>query len=201
VRLLVRLYPRNWRTRYETEFLALLDDVPMTPSVALDVVATAALARLEEWIVRSPDGGWRDVTLTEKGGSMIRTLLAMLVLGTTAMAAFGSAHAIWSDPDVSAFRGFAALSFALPVAIGVLTLVALVQVPPRSPGRLARPTAAAALLLIPIGIVGVIAVLLVGYGSGDYEWAIATTNAALIVQGVLTALYFSNRLTGRTFAS
>jgi hypothetical protein len=196
-RWLVRLYPRSWRYRYEQEFLALLEDVRLSSPVVADVVVKAAVAHLDEWIIRPRHGGWREAALTEKGNSMIRTLLALLALGTTAMAAFGTLHAVWFDTDVSEFRAFAAVSFAVPVAVGVLTLVTLVQSRPNSHGRLARLTAAAALLLIPLGVVGVIAALLIGYRSGDYEWAIATTNAALVVQGALTALYFSDRLGGR----
>jgi hypothetical protein len=196
-RWLVRLYPSSWRSRYEEEFLALLEDVRLTAPVVADVVVTAAVAHVDEWIVRPRADGWRDAALTEKGIAMIRILLTLLVLGTTAMAAFGTLHAVWFDSDVSAFRAFAAVSFAVPVAVGVLTLLALVQVAPTTRGRLARPTAMAALLLIPLGVIGVIAVLLIGYSSGDYEWAIVTTNAALVVQGALTALYFSDRIGGR----
>lgn len=196
-RWLVRLYPRGWRARYEEEFVALLADLPVTSSVLVDIALRAAMAHLDEWIARPRQGDWRDAVLTEKGGSMMRTVLLFLVLATTAMAAFGTLHAIWFDPDVSAFRAFAAVSFAVPVPVGVLTLVALLQGPSIAHGPLARLTAAAGLLLIPIGVVGVIAVLLIGYRSGDYEWGIATANAALAVQGALTALYFSDRLRGR----
>jgi hypothetical protein len=192
---LMRLYPRGWRSRYEEEFVALLEDVPLSPAVVADVLVRAAVAHLDDWIVRPPHG-WRDVALTQKGNSMVKTLLLPLVLATTAMAAYGTLHAIWFDPDVSAFRAFAALSFAVPVAVGMLTLVALVQ-SAHTRGRLARVTAAAGLLVMAIGVAGVIAVLLIGFRSGDYEWAIATTNAALVVQGALTALYFSDRLKGR----
>ena len=44
-RWLVRLYPRAWRRRYEVEFVALLEEQPLTLGVVLDVVRGALDAR------------------------------------------------------------------------------------------------------------------------------------------------------------
>src|SRR6266849_4370706 len=44
-RWLVRLYPRAWRRRYEEEFVALLEEQPLTINVVLDVVRGALDAR------------------------------------------------------------------------------------------------------------------------------------------------------------
>jgi hypothetical protein len=44
--LLTRLYPESWRDRYAPEFDALLDEVPVTPSVVADVVAASVRARI-----------------------------------------------------------------------------------------------------------------------------------------------------------
>jgi hypothetical protein len=41
MRWLVRLYPRGWRERYEEEFLAMLEQRPMSPVDALDVALGA----------------------------------------------------------------------------------------------------------------------------------------------------------------
>jgi hypothetical protein len=45
-RWLLRLYPEDWRARYEDEFVALLEDCPSSPRVLLDVVAGALDTRL-----------------------------------------------------------------------------------------------------------------------------------------------------------
>lgn len=42
---LVGLYPARWRERYGTEFSALLEELPASPSVVLDVVVAAVGAR------------------------------------------------------------------------------------------------------------------------------------------------------------
>ncbi len=44
-RWLVRLYPRAWRRRYEEEFVALLEEQPLTLGVVFDVVRGALDAR------------------------------------------------------------------------------------------------------------------------------------------------------------
>lgn len=51
-RTLLRLYPRRWRDRYGDEFLALLEQQPVTPAVILDVLFGALDAHL--WAHRSP---------------------------------------------------------------------------------------------------------------------------------------------------
>lgn len=45
-RLLLKLYPRGWRSRYAEEFLAVLDEIPLTPRAIVDVVAGAVDARM-----------------------------------------------------------------------------------------------------------------------------------------------------------
>jgi hypothetical protein len=44
-RALTRLYSATWQKRYGQEFEALLRDLPLTPSVIVDVVPRAALSR------------------------------------------------------------------------------------------------------------------------------------------------------------
>jgi len=43
---LIGLYPAHWRERYAPEFSALLEELPVSPSVVLDVVVAAIGARL-----------------------------------------------------------------------------------------------------------------------------------------------------------
>lgn len=45
---LVRLYPRAWRRRYGAGLEALLDEMPATPAVVLDVVRGAAGAHVRQ---------------------------------------------------------------------------------------------------------------------------------------------------------
>jgi hypothetical protein len=41
MRWLLRLYPRRWRDRYEAELLALVDDLPPSPAIAVDLIRGA----------------------------------------------------------------------------------------------------------------------------------------------------------------
>jgi hypothetical protein len=47
--LLIRLYPRRWRRRYEDEYLALLEAERWSPGLVLDVVRHAFAARLDPY--------------------------------------------------------------------------------------------------------------------------------------------------------
>ena len=49
---LLRLYPGLWRLRYGAEFLALLESAPLTGTVVMDVVRSAA----QEWLTRTRIG-------------------------------------------------------------------------------------------------------------------------------------------------
>lgn len=46
MKLLIRLYPAAWRARYEDEFLAVLEERPLSPFDAIDIVLGALDARL-----------------------------------------------------------------------------------------------------------------------------------------------------------
>lgn len=46
MRILLRLYPAAWRARYEDEFLAVLEERPLSPFDALDIMLGALDARL-----------------------------------------------------------------------------------------------------------------------------------------------------------
>ena len=45
---LLRLYPRRWRDRYESEMRALLEEHPVRPRTLTDLLAGALRARVEE---------------------------------------------------------------------------------------------------------------------------------------------------------
>jgi hypothetical protein len=54
MRRLLRLYPRAWRERYESEMQAVLDGIPFSPLAALDLVACAVDAHLHPGGVPGP---------------------------------------------------------------------------------------------------------------------------------------------------
>jgi hypothetical protein len=47
IRLLVRLYPRRWRARFEDEFVEVLEAEGLRPRVVVDVVLHAVRVRLD----------------------------------------------------------------------------------------------------------------------------------------------------------
>ncbi len=53
---LIALYPEDWRTRYEAEFLSLLADRPPDPLDRLDIVRGAIDARLHPQVQPLPKG-------------------------------------------------------------------------------------------------------------------------------------------------
>lgn len=57
VPILLRLYPRGWRARYEGELLALLEERALTPSAVPDIVLAALDAWLSGEYPSAPDGG------------------------------------------------------------------------------------------------------------------------------------------------
>ena len=47
-RILLALYPRSWRNQYGDEYCALLEDIGVNPSVALDAARAAFVLQLKE---------------------------------------------------------------------------------------------------------------------------------------------------------
>jgi len=76
-RWLVRLYPAAWRERYGEEFLALLADRSLSPSLLIDVLAGALDARIAP---QSPHADGPNQTDT---GGRIMSLLARRCQGRT----------------------------------------------------------------------------------------------------------------------
>jgi hypothetical protein len=70
IRLVVRGYPRAWRERYEAEFLALIDDSPVTWRTVVDVLRSAG----HEW-ARAAAARARDPRVLEVGADLGRTAL------------------------------------------------------------------------------------------------------------------------------
>ena len=81
IRRLLRLYPRNWRDRYEEEFVALLEQQPATFRSCADVALGAVIARCRAF------GGLRFSGLDLKlGGRMLVKHPALTVIATIAVA-------------------------------------------------------------------------------------------------------------------
>lgn len=64
--VLLRLFPREWRERYGTEFQALLDDVPLTPSVGLDIARNAVAVHLRSATRSRHAGAWASHAADER---------------------------------------------------------------------------------------------------------------------------------------
>ena len=111
---LVRLYPRAWRDRYETEFRGLLQARPPTPRDRLDIVRGAFDARLHGEVPGSPRLR-SPIARTERlaGGASL-----VAGLGLTA----------WTSLIVRDFRGWDGeepATAGLIAALGVISLLAL----------------------------------------------------------------------------
>jgi hypothetical protein len=83
MRWLVRLYPPGWRERYEKEFVAMLEEGPITPAIAFDVCRGAA----DAWL-RGPRG---PISLVGIGPALAGYVIATWVLSATRRAWLGPA--------------------------------------------------------------------------------------------------------------
>src|SRR5262249_15784961 len=72
-KLLLRLYPRLWRRRYEDDMLALVEVRPLSLFHSVDLLLGAIDAHLH------PQFGTRDLVLSERVMLMLRTLRASLL--------------------------------------------------------------------------------------------------------------------------
>lgn len=54
MKLLLRLYPRAWRDRYEDEFLGTVEDRDLSLGDTVDIILRAIDARLNDWGRRAP---------------------------------------------------------------------------------------------------------------------------------------------------
>ena len=81
---LLRLYPEGWRRRYGEEFLALLEDLPLTPPVLWDVLKATLVARYEPRVLE-------EVTLPsmDETSRPLRVITVSAVLITSVIFAIG----------------------------------------------------------------------------------------------------------------
>lgn len=164
---LVRLYPRSWRERYETEFLALLASRPPSIGDRVDIVRGAVDARLHPELSGEP-GRSHALTPAER------------VAATAALAA-GALWLAWFGLIVRDFRGWdaaepesAALGVILSAFAGLALAVAHVFVAYAAQG-----------VMRPIGGLGAsiaaVAFVLTAFGGG------ATAYFALVGSAMLAA--------------
>jgi hypothetical protein len=137
-RLLIRAYPRAWRRRYGTEYSALLEDVPPTPSTIADAVGTGIALRAKAVSSSLLTSGGPAVTI-DLGGWHARTfaLLAILVaLPTTLLLALSGLAYNLNVP------GVAGAIYAIQRQIGGSRIVYL--------GLMAAPVLAFVIAVLPV---------------------------------------------------
>jgi hypothetical protein len=195
--VLVRLYPRAWRDRYESEFLALLEARPPSPTDRFDIVRGALDARLHPQVRRGPE----DAITNERAADLViaRRLGFGAILGGAIWVATWFIHIngpLISDGYGTYHDGAAAVPFYF-LAIGLLIggLVGeLIFLP--GTARLARVGAVVAIPFLilwsvapwylPEYLVAVIAMLTLGVGA---VWAKAwSAVTGTVVIGALVAM-------------
>jgi hypothetical protein len=125
-RWLVALYPARWRARYGDEFLALLDEQPVTPTLVLDVIRGAIDAH-----AAPPTAG--AIAMRTRTPALVSILAVLLVLPATTFLAAALVRGLQPteyQPAHAAqviFDAFAALPVAaIWLLLGLAPLLALV---------------------------------------------------------------------------
>lgn len=180
VPILLRLYPRGWRARYEAELLALLADRDLTLSAVPDIVLAALDARLSG---DYPSGASDDREARSHMPARIAPLAlvtggALLVL--TIAGAVGLGDQDWVPP-----LGYLLLGF--PIGFGMLAAGIAGVVVGRYTGR---PVTMAVGLLSAGLAAAVAATLVMLVVAGDGFWGVMTIAfmAFAIVSGVFGLL-------------
>lgn len=164
---LVRLYPRTWRDRYESEFLDVLESRPPSPRDRLDIVRGALDARLHQELPGSPESP--------------RPTMQPARLAAACSIVAGAAWLAWLGLVLQEFRGWGAgqpQSQTLMVVLAAIMSLALAAT------HIFLPLAAQATLR-PLGAiaasVAVVSFAATAFGGG---WTFAI---ALIASAVLAA--------------
>lgn len=77
---LVRCYPPTWRRRYEAEFVALLEDCGLNPSMTFDVVRGALSMHLESHLFAWGRDAWQSwLIVAGLGAALATVILGVLV--------------------------------------------------------------------------------------------------------------------------
>ena len=138
--ILVRLYPPDWRARYEQELVALLADTVLTPAAVLDVALAALDARLSR-DYPSEAGAGRKV----RRPMLDRLAPLAIVLGGVFLAMFIAVFLAAGSPEGYPSSGLMLLLFyVVPIAVGLMAIgIAGIAL-----GRLGRDPVARALGLL-----------------------------------------------------
>jgi hypothetical protein len=164
VPILVRLYPPDWRARYEDELVSLLADTALTPSAVLDVALAALDARFSRDYPSAAGAG-------RKGRRPMLDRLSPLaiVLGGVFLAMFIVVFLAAGSPEGPDSDGLMLLLFyVVPFAVGVLA-VGIGGIALRRLGR--DPVARVLGLLASAFGLALAAAIFVLFFMGDVAWA------------------------------
>lgn len=186
VPILLRLYPRGWRRRYDAEFLAILADRALAPSDLVDIVLAALDAWLSgEYPSTADDGRKARPRMSDRFSPLALIAGGVLILGGIA-AIVAAGDAGWEPP-------LAYLFFALPIGFGSLALGILASVGGSGPGpsdRLSR-----GLGLLTAGLAAGTAVSFLALFVSDSLWMVMS--AFLVAFIIVAGLYGMRLLTDR----
>jgi hypothetical protein len=154
VKELLRLYPRPWRDRYESEVAAMLDESEQGVRDGLDIIRGAIDARRHPDRLGLPTGGIRGWFDRDHMTGLVAALGAVIwIAGLVVIMAQVGRPATWGQRDL---RGIAAVAVAAPLLVGAMMMFTA-----RRPGGPIRrlllaaavATAACAALVITLSIV------------------------------------------------
>ena len=162
--ILVRLYPPDWRARYEQELVALLADTVLTPSAVLDIALGALDARMSR-DYPSEAGAGRKV----RRPMLDRLAPLAIVLGGVFLAMFIVVFLAAGSPEGYPSSGLMLLLFyVVPFAVGVLAI----GIGGSALGRLGRDPVARALGLLASAFgLALAAAIFALFFVGDVAWA------------------------------
>jgi len=162
--ILVRLYPPDWRARYEQELVSLLADTVLKPSAVLDIALGALDARLSR-DYPSEAGADRKV----RRPMLSRLAPLAIVLGGVFLAMFIAVFLAVGSPEGPDSSGLMLLAFyVVPIAVGLMAIgIAGIAL-----GRLGRDPVARALGLLASAFgLALAAAIFALFFVGDVAWA------------------------------
>lgn len=131
MRWLLRLYPRSWRARYGVELEALLDELPRTPSVAIDLLRGAVVAHINSiggsrHMTVEPGPLGRHPTIAALGALLVTTPTLLFVGGSLLAYQLGLPGMVaWWEPISAAMTASRLADLALLGAPAVAVLLAV----------------------------------------------------------------------------
>jgi hypothetical protein len=195
---LIQLYPRDWRERYEAEFLELLAERPPDLRDRVDVVRAAVDAHLHPQVQREPGS---PASAPEPGGrSMSGRTLGLITLAGGALWLVGLVVALNGPIVHDTFGDYRDGAAAIPFALLAMVLLSagafgVIRSLPRAAGSgalagavaiIAGPIWSLAIWMLPILVVACVAwVALAVAARRAGAWS--TVDAAIVVGGLAVA--------------